>query len=109
MNCISHTLCTCTFTHVGGRELLDVRSRLQMNSETQRLVAHEADYLQLEMMAQETQTKMKVLTCMYNVQYMCIIFRSRYAILLITAVYRERVREREGEREREREGERDRK
>ena len=44
----------------GGRGLLDVRSRLQHNSENQRLVAREADHLQLEMMAQHTQTKMKV-------------------------------------------------
>ena len=93
---IHHT--HCVHVHLGGRELLDVRSRLQMNSETQRLVAREADHLQLEMMAQETQTKMKVLTCMYDVQYMCIIFKSRYAILLITAVCRER--EGEGGRER---------
>ena len=40
--------------------MLDVRSRLQHNSENQRLVAREADHLQLEMMAQQTQTKMKV-------------------------------------------------
>ena len=42
--------------------MLDVRSRLQYNSENQRLVAREADHLQLEMMAQQTQTKMKVYT-----------------------------------------------
>ena len=47
--------------HTGGGDLLDVRSRLQHNSENQRLVAREADHLQLEMMAQQTQTKMKVL------------------------------------------------
>ena len=40
--------------------MLDIRSRLQHNSENQRLVAREADHLQLEMMAQQTQTKMKV-------------------------------------------------
>ena len=50
----------CCLVHVGGRNLLDVRSRLQFNTENQRLVAREADYLQLEMMGQETQAKMKV-------------------------------------------------
>ena len=45
---------------VGGRELLDVQGRLQHNTENQRLVAREADHLQLEMMAQETKTRMKV-------------------------------------------------
>ena len=48
------------YIHTGGRDLLDIRSQLQHNSENQRLIAREADHLQLEMMAQQTQTKMKV-------------------------------------------------
>ena len=69
---------TCTCVCIGGRELLDIRSRLQHNTENQRLVAREADHLQLEMMAQDTQTKMKVPLLMRFLLLFCYNLRPIY-------------------------------
>lgn len=51
----------------GGRNLLDVRSRMQQNAEMQRLINREAEDVELDMMKQEMESKGKVRTLAHYV------------------------------------------
>ena len=55
--CHVHVMCMCC---VGGRNLQDVRTRMQHNGEMQRLIAKEAEHVELDMIGQEMNTKTQV-------------------------------------------------
>lgn len=50
----------CLLPHAGGRNLLDVRARMQQNAEMQRHITREAEDVELDMMKEEMANKGKV-------------------------------------------------